>query len=143
MQYGRDQKEEAAKEYRRLQQIYITDLLVGLRKRIDSGDETPSILGNIMRSGVLKDEEILLASYTGSSYCILYFLTCSLTFVLDSCCRSQLGVLTHVDYWLPREPPRGTNLYSELSIRNSHCTPFTDAGDGVSGHPGGLPWGCA
>lgn len=68
IQYGRDKKEEAAKEYRRLQQIYITDLLAGLRERIDNGDETPSILGNIIRSGTLKDEEILLASYTGSSW---------------------------------------------------------------------------
>ncbi|KAF7983120.1 hypothetical protein HWV62_24077 [Athelia sp. TMB] len=65
IEYGRDKKEEAAREYRRLQQIYINDLLAGLRERIDNGDETPSILGNIMRTAGLKDEEILLASYTG------------------------------------------------------------------------------
>lgn len=67
IEYGRDKKEEAAREYRRLQQIYINDLLAGLRERIDNGDETPSILGNIMRTAGLKDEEILLASYTGSA----------------------------------------------------------------------------
>jgi phenylacetate 2-hydroxylase len=111
MQYGRDEKEEAAKKYRRLQQIYITDLLAGLRERIDNGDGTPSILGNIMRSGALKDEEILLASYTGSSYWhILYFMTCPFTTFLGSCCRSQLGILTHVDHWLSRQQPRGVNI---------------------------------
>lgn len=68
IRYGRNEKEEAAKEYRRLQQIYINDLLANLRIRINNGDETPSILGNIMRSGNIKDEEILLASYTGSMY---------------------------------------------------------------------------
>lgn len=67
IEYGRDKKEEVAREYRRLQQIYVNDLLAGLRERIDNGDETPSILGNIMRTAGLKDEEILLASYTGSS----------------------------------------------------------------------------
>lgn len=61
-----DPKEAAAREYRRLQQVYINDLIAGLKGRIEDGDETPSILGNIMRSGTLKDEEILLASYTGS-----------------------------------------------------------------------------
>lgn len=64
--FGVNEKEEKAKEYRRLQQIYINDLLAGLRERVNNGDETPSILGSIMRSGALKDEEILLASYTGS-----------------------------------------------------------------------------
>ncbi|RAO67594.1 uncharacterized protein BHQ10_003606 [Talaromyces amestolkiae] len=32
---------------------------------LTSGDQTPSIVGNIMRQGRLNDDEILLASYTG------------------------------------------------------------------------------
>lgn len=68
IQYGRDKHTENAKEYRRLQEIYTDDLLAGLRERINNGDETPSILGNIMRNGSLKDEDIVLASYTGSPY---------------------------------------------------------------------------
>ena len=61
-----DEKEEKAREYRKTQQVYINKMLDGLRDRIASGDQTPSILGNILRQGLLKDEEILLASYTGS-----------------------------------------------------------------------------
>ena len=61
-----DEKEEKAHEYRKTQQVYINKMLDGLKDRIASGDETPSILGNILRQGLLKDEEILLASYTGS-----------------------------------------------------------------------------
>lgn len=41
-------------------------MLNGLKERVANGDETPSILGNILRQGLLKDEEVLLASYTGS-----------------------------------------------------------------------------
>jgi hypothetical protein len=66
IRHGRDEIEDAAREFRRLQQIYINDILAGLRERVDAGDETPSILGNIMRTTNLKNEEILLASYTGS-----------------------------------------------------------------------------
>lgn len=61
-----DEKEEKAREYRRTQQVYIQEMLNGLKKRIADGDETPSILGNILRQGLLKEEEVLLASYTGS-----------------------------------------------------------------------------
>jgi hypothetical protein len=61
-----DEKEEMAREYRKKQQVYINEMLSGLKDRIASGDETPSILGNIFRQGLLKEEEILLASYTGS-----------------------------------------------------------------------------
>jgi hypothetical protein len=61
-----DEKEEKAREYRKTQQVYINKMLDGLKDRIASGDQTPSILGNILRQGLLKDEEILLASYTGS-----------------------------------------------------------------------------
>ncbi|OJD29697.1 cytochrome p450 phenylacetate 2 [Diplodia corticola] len=60
-----DEKEEKAREYRRKQQVYISKMLDGLRARVEAGDQTPSILGNILRQGLLKDEEILLASYTG------------------------------------------------------------------------------
>lgn len=62
-----DEQEEKAREYRRRQQVYINKMLAGLRERIENGDETPSILGNILRQGLLKDEEVLLASYTGST----------------------------------------------------------------------------
>lgn len=61
-----DEKEEKARYYRRRQQVYIQKMLGGLKERIANGDETPSILGNILRQGLLKDEEVLLASYTGS-----------------------------------------------------------------------------
>lgn len=61
-----DEKAEKAREYRRMQQSYINKMLGDLKDRIASGDETPSILGNMLRQGLLSDEEILLASYTGS-----------------------------------------------------------------------------
>lgn len=60
-----DEKEEKARDYRRRQQVYIQKMLTDLKARVAAGDETPSILGNIIRQGLLKDEEILLASYTG------------------------------------------------------------------------------
>ncbi|KAL8883080.1 MAG: hypothetical protein Q9198_000003 [Flavoplaca austrocitrina] len=60
-----DEKEEKAREYRRTQQVYINKMVGDLKTRIESGDETPSILGNILRQGTLKEEEVLLASYTG------------------------------------------------------------------------------
>ncbi|KID96534.1 Cytochrome P450, partial [Metarhizium majus ARSEF 297] len=63
-----DEKEEKAREYRRTQQVYINKMLGELKQRIENGDQTPSILGNILRQGLLKDEEVLLASYTGTSY---------------------------------------------------------------------------
>ena len=61
-----DEKAEKAREYRSMQQAYVNNMLGTLKGRIASGDETPSILGNIFRQGLLKDEEVLLASYTGS-----------------------------------------------------------------------------
>lgn len=61
-----DEKEEKAREYRRTQQVYISKMLGELKQRIEDGDQTPSILGNILRQGLLKEEEVLLASYTGS-----------------------------------------------------------------------------
>ncbi|KAL2279970.1 hypothetical protein FJTKL_13107 [Diaporthe vaccinii] len=60
-----DEKEEKAREYRKLQQVYINKMVGGLKERIEDGDETPSILGNILRQGLLKEEDVLLASYTG------------------------------------------------------------------------------
>ncbi|KAK7730287.1 hypothetical protein SLS63_005857 [Diaporthe eres] len=60
-----DEKEENAREYRKMQQVYINKMLGGLKERIENGDDTPSILGNILRQGLLKEEEVLLASYTG------------------------------------------------------------------------------
>ncbi|KAJ4355171.1 hypothetical protein N0V95_003194 [Ascochyta clinopodiicola] len=60
-----DEKEEKAREYRQKQQGYIGKMIKDLRQRVDDGDQTPSILGNIMRQNLLKDEEVLLASYTG------------------------------------------------------------------------------
>ena len=61
-----DEKAENACEYRSLQQTYIDKMLGDLKDRIASGDQTPSILGKIFRQGLLNDEEVLLASYTGS-----------------------------------------------------------------------------
>ena len=66
-----DEMEEKAREYRRMQQIYINKMLDELKERIASGDETPSILGNILRQNLLNNEEILLASYTGSKLSFL------------------------------------------------------------------------
>ena len=61
-----DEKKEKAQEYRTMQQTYIHEMIAELKQRLESGDETPSILGNMLRQGLLKEEEVLLASYTGS-----------------------------------------------------------------------------
>ena len=66
-----DEKAEKAREYRIMQQAYINKMLGELKDRIVSGDGTPSILGNVFRQGLLKDEEVLLASYTGSMSSLL------------------------------------------------------------------------
>lgn len=55
-----------AHEFRKKQHIYIDKMLRDLRDRLASGDQTPSIMGNIMRQALLNDEETSLASYTGS-----------------------------------------------------------------------------
>jgi hypothetical protein len=68
-----DKNEEDAREYRKMQQVYIKRLLGSLKQRVTDGDETPSILGNILRQGLLKEEEILLASYTGSKSHLLEY----------------------------------------------------------------------
>ena len=61
-----DEKAEKAREYRMTQQAYINKMLRDLKGRLASGDQTPSILGNILRQNLLNDEETLLAAYTGS-----------------------------------------------------------------------------
>ena len=61
-----DEKAEKAREYRTTQQVYMNKMLGDLKDRLASGDETPSILGNMLRQGLLSDEDLLLASYTGS-----------------------------------------------------------------------------
>ena len=61
-----DEKAEKARKYRSMQQGYLDKMLGDLKDRIASGDKTPSILGNIFRQGLLKDDEVLIASYTGS-----------------------------------------------------------------------------
>lgn len=63
-----DQFRENAREARRVQQIYTNKMIDDLKERIENGDETPSILGNILRQKILTDEEVLLASYTGSMF---------------------------------------------------------------------------
>ena len=73
-----DENAEKAHEYRNMQQAYINKMIGDLKDRIASGDETPSILGNIFRQGLLKDEEVLLASYTGSVFS-LYVICCVIT----------------------------------------------------------------
>lgn len=70
-EWALDEKAEKAREYRRMQQAYINKMLGDLKDRIASGDETPSILGNMLRQGLLSDEEVLLASYTGSMSSVL------------------------------------------------------------------------
>lgn len=55
-------------------------MLDGLRDRVASGDQTPSILGNILRQGLLKDEEVLLALYTGSKFFMILFLVLRRTY---------------------------------------------------------------
>ncbi|KAL1872719.1 hypothetical protein Daus18300_004265 [Diaporthe australafricana] len=60
-----EEREETAREYRKKQQIYINKMIGDLKERIENGDEAPSILGNILRKRLLKEDEVLLASYTG------------------------------------------------------------------------------
>lgn len=67
-EWASDDKAEKARQYRSKQQAYINKLLDDLKDRVESGDETPSILGNIFRQGLLSYEEVLLASYTGSKF---------------------------------------------------------------------------
>lgn len=74
-----DEKAEKAREYRRTQQVYINKMLGDLKDRLASGDETPSILGNMLRQGLLNDEEVLLASYTGSMSSVLVILLSHIT----------------------------------------------------------------
>lgn len=76
-------------------------MLGGLKERIESGDETPSILGNILRQGLLKEEEVLLASYTGSKFHLsqCFHTVAELTFV-HSRCWGEPWLLTYLDHRL-------------------------------------------
>ena len=78
-EWASEEKAEKAQEYRRTQQAYINKIVGDLEDRLASGDETPSILGNILRRGLLNDEETLLASYTGSMSSILVILLSHIT----------------------------------------------------------------
>lgn len=69
-----DEKMEKAREYRTMQQVYIHKMVGDLKDRIAAGDETPSILGNILRQGLLTEEMVLLASYTGSMLSTCHFI---------------------------------------------------------------------
>lgn len=67
-----DEKGQMAREYRETQQAYVKKMIGDLKDRLASGDEKPSVLGNILRQGVLRDEEILLAFYTIGRSSILF-----------------------------------------------------------------------
>lgn len=72
-----DEKMEKAREYRSMQQLYIHKMVGDLKDRIAAGDETPSILGNILRQKLLTEEMVLLASYTGSMFSLfVHFMLC-------------------------------------------------------------------
>lgn len=104
-----DEKLEKAREYRSMQQVYIHKMIGDLKDRIASGDETPSILGNILRQGLLPDEMVLLASYTGSmsSTChFLILLVSSNNRLSTSRCWRQPRILAHLAHWLPRQQTR-------------------------------------
>ncbi|KAI9712397.1 MAG: hypothetical protein M1820_001610 [Bogoriella megaspora] len=60
-----DKQEEKAREYCRIQQGYTHKMIADLKDRIAAGDETPSIMGNILRQDDLSDDEIIMAFYTG------------------------------------------------------------------------------
>lgn len=91
-----DEKEEKAREYRRTQQVYINKMVGDLKNRIQSGDETPSFLGNILRQGTLKEEEVLLASYTGSKLSL-----CDQSLVVPTnCCSSTVAAGVNLGYSL-------------------------------------------
>lgn len=102
-----DEKEENAREYRKMQQVYINKMLGGLKERIENGDETPSILGNILRQGLLKEEELLLASYTGSKFTR----PCGFNNVVilrrvRSRCWRESRLLAYLDHRIPGEQAR-------------------------------------
>ncbi|KAI1322612.1 putative cytochrome P450 phenylacetate 2-hydroxylase [Xylariaceae sp. FL0255] len=60
-----DEEAHKARKYRDKQQAYVNQMLADLKARLSSGDDTPSIMGGILRQGQLSDDEILLAAYTG------------------------------------------------------------------------------
>jgi phenylacetate 2-hydroxylase len=105
-QYGRNKVEVHAKEYRRFQEVYINDLVAGLRKLIESGDETPSYLGNIMRTTSLNDEEILLSSYSVGTYLFLHSSDGLAETSPFSFYRRKCRIHAYLGNWLPRKSPR-------------------------------------
>jgi hypothetical protein len=64
---GRSELETLAKKYRKVQEIYVHDLMKGLRERIENGDESPSMLGNLMRTVSLSHQDLLLIFHTGGT----------------------------------------------------------------------------
>lgn len=98
-----DEKEENAREYRKMQQVYINKMLGGLKERIENGDETPSILGNILRQSLLKEEEVLLASYTGSEFAHQKFDCAAALIPVQSRCGRQSRILAHLDHRVSRK----------------------------------------
>jgi phenylacetate 2-hydroxylase len=109
--WAHDEKTEKAREFRRLQQSYISKMIGDLKARVAAGDQTPSILGNIFREGTLKEEEILLAAYTGSMSCSptpysQLKAPSSNDITRRSRCRCQPGLLADLDYRVPRQPAR-------------------------------------
>lgn len=106
-----DEQEEKAREYRIKQQVYIQKMLGELKDRIEDGDQTPSIMGNIFRQGLLKDEEILLASYTGSmtppTGPSSLFKSSLLTSEFSRC-GDQSWLLPYMDCRVPGQPTRSS-----------------------------------
>ena len=100
-----DEETEKARRYRRTQQAYINKMMSDLKDRLASNDETPSILGNIFRQGLLNDEELHLASYTGSMFPanVIVMNILILSPPVNSSCRDQSWLLAHVDCRLSRK----------------------------------------
>jgi phenylacetate 2-hydroxylase len=64
---GRSEEQRLAKEFHEVQKAYIRDLMKGLRERIENGDESPSMLGNIMRTASLSHQDLLILFHTGGT----------------------------------------------------------------------------
>lgn len=137
---------EKAHEYRSKQQVYINKLLGDLKDQVESGDETPSILGNILRQNLLSYEEVLLASYTGSMFIHLRDLfryhrlitargqsplaSTSATRLLGPLATSPIGLICSrmasrlfVRYIMGNHPSRMNSTVSNMS---ELCTPLVD-----------------
>ena len=106
LKYSCNKVEVRAREYRDFQEVYINDLVAGLRKRVEDGDETPCYLGNIMRTTSLNDEEILTSSYTVGTYPFFQFSDGLAKISPFSFYRRKCRIHAHLDNWLPRKSPR-------------------------------------